>query len=350
MNKSNVKIMIVNDKPELRNIIRNYLRAEGYTKLTVSENGLAALKRLQVDPVDLILADFALPELNGLELLKKVRRDRNLEDIPFILISAEGEQKYVAKAAEYRVNAYLVKPFSHKTLADKVNRILDRRINPTEVDIYYQEANQLAQSGDLEEALEKYRLAMESTNDSMASLHYKIGRIHEDMDSEKEAEDDYNEAVNMSGHYVNALDALGNIYLKNDRPEEALRYLRRGSEISPLNAERQRCLGEALLEGGEFEAAEKAFKMSLNIDPSQTHIFNRLGISLRRQSKQEEAKHFFLQALDVEDNDENLLYNLSRVYYDQGDKETAISYLEKALEVNPDFQEAQDLIGQIRAT
>ena len=49
------------------------------------------------------------------------------------------------------------------------------------------------------------------------------------------------------------------------------------------------------------------------------------------------------------DDDENLLYNLSRVYYDQGDKETAISYLEKALEVNPDFQEAQDLIGQIRS-
>jgi len=350
MDKSGFKIMIVNDKPELRSLIRNYLRDEGYTNLTISENGLSALKKAQTEGVDLILADYNLPGLNGLDLLKEIRRDKKLKEVPFILISSQIEQKYVAKAAEYKVSGYVLIPFSYQTLIKKVNQVLDRRINPSEGEKYYQEANSLAQSGNLTAALEMYKQALEAAKSSMAVLHYKIGRTHEALDQEGEAETDYRRAVKMSNYYVEAFDALGTLSLKKNEPEEALSYLRHSSEISPLNADRQRYLGEALLESGHFEEAEKAFRLALKLDPSQTHIFNRLGITLRQQGKLEEAARYFHKALEVAQDDENLWFNLSRVYYDQGQKEEALKHLKQALSLNPDFEEARDLIEQIRAS
>jgi len=350
MDKTGFKIMIVNDKPELRSLIRTYLRDEGYTNLTISENGLSALKKAQTETVDLIVADFNLPGLNGLELLKEIRRDKKLKEVPFILISSQVEQKYVAKAAEYKVSGYILIPFSYQTLVKKVNQVLDRRINPTEVEQYYHEANSLAQSGNLNAALEKYQEALEATKSSMAVIHYKIGRTHEALAQNGEAETDYHQAVKMSKYYVDAFDALGTLSLKNNQPEEALNYLRHSSDISPLNADRQRYLGEALLESGNFEEAEKAFRLALNLDPSQTHIFNRLGITLRQQGKLEDATRYFLKALEVAQDDENLFYNLSRVYYDLGQKEEALKHLKKALDLNPEFEEARNLIEQIRAS
>ncbi|MFH1135405.1 MAG: tetratricopeptide repeat protein [Pseudomonadota bacterium] len=341
------KILLVNDKLDLRNIIRDYLREEGYGNISVSENGLSALKKAAADPPDLIIADFDLPGLTGLDLLAKIRQDRLLAETPFILISPETEQKYVAKAAEHRVSAYVVKPFSHKTLLGKVDPLLERRMNPSAGDILFLEANRLAQAGNLEAALEKYLAAMDVTKKSMASLHFKIGQAHEMMSQEGQAEADYHEAIGLSDVFVDAYDALGAIQLRNQRPEDALRFFFRSSEISPLNADRQLALGEALLQTGHFSEAERAFKMVLDLDPNAVNVFNRLGISLRRQKKTEEALQYFLKALEKTGEDENLLYNISRVYFDKGDLALAKNYLKKALKLKPDFQEACDLLLQI---
>lgn len=348
MDRSRLKILVVNDKGELRSIIRQYLREAGYTQLQLSENGLSAFKKAQLDPPDLIVADYTLPGMNGLELLKAVRRDPKIQDTPFLLISSETEQKYVALAAEFRVDGYVVKPFSQQTLMDKVNRLLEKHLNPSEVDRVYRQANQLARDGDLDAALEAYRLALDATKHSVAAVHYKIGRVEETLGREDDAAGNYQAAVDMSRLYADAYDALGTLKLNHDEADGALQCFRRSSDISPFNAERQRKLGEALLETGDFEAAEKAFKLALHLDPSQTNVFNRLGISLRRQGKLDEALRWFLRALDVSDQDENLLYNLSRVYFDQGDRTSALNYLHQALALNPDFTEAREMADEIR--
>lgn len=350
MDRSAVKIMVVNDKMDIRAIIRDYLRIEGYTSLNISENGQAALKKAQTDPPDLIIADYDLPGLTGLELLKAVRHDKNLSETIFILISAETEQKYVAQAAEYKVSAYIVKPFSHQTLADKVNFLLDRKVNPSETAERYQEANRLALAGDLQGALEKYQQALRETQKSMAALYYKVGQVHEKMDKFTEAELDYQQAAQVSVQYVDAYDALGALSLREDRHDDALQYLKRSTGISPLNAKRQISLGEAMLNTGDFVGAEKAFKLALSLDSTQTHVLNRLGISLRRQGKLEEAEQFLLRAVEAAVDDEHLYYNLSRIYLDRGDKKAALINLDKALAVKPEFTEARTLMEQIRST
>jgi two-component system chemotaxis response regulator CheY len=349
MDRSNIKILLVNDKIDLRDIIRDYLRQDGYKNLSISEDGRSALRKIAADSPDLIIADYNLPGLSGVELLREVRRDRTLGDIPFILISSEADRRYVAMAAESGVSAFLVKPFTHQVLAEKAERLLNDKLNPPESHVHYHEANRLAKAGALEAAIEKYEEALASTKGTLAAIHYKVGRLHEQMLLEDDAEEDYLEALSMSDHYVRAYDAMGVLAGRRRGSEAALSYFIRGAEISPLNAQRQLRLGEALLETGRDEEAEKAFKYALELDPTQTHAFNRIAVALRRQSKLAEAETYFLKAIEADEGDENLYYNLSRVYIDQGRKPEAVAKLEKALELNPEFVEAREMLDRIKS-
>ena len=349
MEKSNVHIMIVNDKNELRRLVRDYLREEGYTKLSISENGLSALKRAGTEPPDMIIADQELPGMSGMDLLKEIRQHHTLKDLPFILMSYETDPKFLALAAENQVSSYLVVPFTHQILAEKVNVLLDRRINPNQVDLLYQQANKMAESGKLEDALNVYLTVLNETQKSMASVHYKMGQVQEKLERDSEAESNYRQAIGLSDLYLAAYDAMGQLNLRREMPQQALPYLQRGSDINPLNASRQFNLGEALMQVGNDKEAEKAYRMALDLDPTQTHVFNRLGIALRRQGKLYEAAQYLLMAVNQDPNDENLYFNLSRVYFEQDKVQEARVHLNKALKLNPDFKEANELMEKIMA-
>ncbi len=344
MDKEQLKILIAVPNLGLRNIIRGYLKAEGYNNFSVTENGKSAWVKIRNEPPDLIIADYELPEMNGLELLAEVRMDKRLRETPFLLISSEVQQDYVAQAAELKVDGYLLKPFSQRLLVGKVNMIVKRILAPDPVHLASKEAQRLVESGDMEGALRKYKEAIEATRDTMAALHYRIGGVYEKLERDDDAESNYHEAIKMSELHVDSLDALGKIHMKKGEHDDAAEFLKKSVSISPLNARRQFALGEALLEAGEAGEAEKAFRKSLKLDPFQIHIFNRLGISLHRQGKLEESLKFFERALEVSEDDENLYFNIGQIHFLLGNKEAARPYLKKALEINPDFPEAEALL------
>jgi len=350
MDKVAPKILIADGNAELRELIKNWLKIEGYTDLSVTENGKAAWAKLKDTPVDLLISADDLPGLNGLELLAEMRKDRSLKNTPFLMLAAEGQQKFVARAAELKVDGYLVKPFSQQALADKVDRILRMRLSPPAGFVKVRQADRLVEDGDMDGALAEYREAIRVTRDTMAVLHYKIGRVQEKLSRDGEAEESFQQALGMSRLYVDSYDALGALAMRHGRGEDATRFLQEGVSISPLNPERQFQLGEALLETGQAKEAESAFRRSLKLDPDQTYIFNRLGISLRKQDKLEEALRFFEQALAVTADDENLYFNAAQVYHLKNDRKAARSLLIKALELNPGMEEAKELIRQIDAS
>lgn len=344
-----LKIMVAESNSELRIIIKNYLIVEGYSNLIMTENGKAAWAKMRLSKPDLIITEIEIPEMSGLELLAAIRGDKTLKTTPVLLIASEVKQEIVAKAAELGVDGYIVKPFSHQTLADKVDKIFRRRFSPSISFMTSQKGDELLQSGDLEGALDKYKDALTATKESMAVIHYKVGGVYEKLSDEEEAENNYKEAVSMSHLHVDSLDALGRLTQSQGRSEESAEYMKASVSISPLNAERQFKLGEALLESDNFEEAEKAFKKSLKMDPRQTHIFNRLGISLRKQNKLAESSKFFERALSVTTDDENLYFNAAQVQFLLKKKDDALPLLYKALEIRPDFNEATRLIQRIKS-
>jgi two-component system chemotaxis response regulator CheY len=108
----NIKILIVNDFCIMRKIIRNILTQFGFKNILEADDGTTAFEILKKEKVDLIISDWNMPKMNGIELLKTVRNDENLKDIPFIMVTAEAQKENILEAIKYKVNQYIVKPFT----------------------------------------------------------------------------------------------------------------------------------------------------------------------------------------------------------------------------------------------
>ena len=120
----NIKILIVDDFATMRRIFKTNLRQFGFNNFVEAENGLQALEVLKKNEVDLIISDWNMPSMDGLEFLKAVRGDKSLKNIPFIMVTAEGQKRNVVEAVKAGVNSYIVKPFAPEILEEKLKQVL----------------------------------------------------------------------------------------------------------------------------------------------------------------------------------------------------------------------------------
>lgn len=114
------KILIVEDLPVMKKIITHLLKQLSLTNVDAADHGSAALEMLRKKAYDLVLSDWKMPEMDGLALLKAMRKDPSLQHIPFILITAEGDEEKVKVAIDAGVNNYIVKPLTTNTLRQKL--------------------------------------------------------------------------------------------------------------------------------------------------------------------------------------------------------------------------------------
>jgi len=120
---TNMRILVVDDFATMRKIIKNILGQLGFKNIIEADDGTTAWEILQKEPVDLIISDWNMPKMSGLELLKKVRADEKLKDTPFLMVTAEAQKENIIEAAKYRVSQYIVKPFTPETLKEKLEKI-----------------------------------------------------------------------------------------------------------------------------------------------------------------------------------------------------------------------------------
>ncbi len=119
----NVKVLVVDDFATMRRILKNVLRQIGFKNISEAENGRDALSQLKKEKFDLILCDWNMPEMSGLELLQAIRGDDNLKDIPFVMVTAEAKKESIIEAVKAGVNSYIVKPFTAETIGEKLKKI-----------------------------------------------------------------------------------------------------------------------------------------------------------------------------------------------------------------------------------
>ncbi len=122
-----MNILVVDDFSTMRRIIRNVLKQLGYVNIFEAEDGAAALEVLKREKIDFIISDWNMPQMTGLELLKAVRESEQWKNLPFLMVTAEGQKEHVIEAVKYRVNNYVVKPFTAETLTEKINKIFEGR-------------------------------------------------------------------------------------------------------------------------------------------------------------------------------------------------------------------------------
>ncbi|OEU71927.1 MAG: histidine kinase [Desulfuromonadales bacterium C00003093] len=121
----NMDVLIVDDFATMRRILKNILRQIGFTNIYEADNGKNALNILKKQKFDLILCDWNMPEMSGLELLSKVRSDNELKDMPFVMVTAEAQKNNIIEAVQAGVNNYVVKPFTAETISGKLKKVFD---------------------------------------------------------------------------------------------------------------------------------------------------------------------------------------------------------------------------------
>ena len=119
----NMKILVVDDFATMRRIIKNILTQLGFKNIIEADDGTTALNVLKSEKIGLIVSDWNMPKMTGLDLLKAVRADAATANTPFIMVTAEAQQDNIILAVKAKVSQYIVKPFTAETLAEKLNKI-----------------------------------------------------------------------------------------------------------------------------------------------------------------------------------------------------------------------------------
>ena len=120
--------MVVDDMIQIRHILRFSLEKEGY-KVVLADNGKEAIKYASGDdPLDLIILDIMMPEMDGYEVIKKLRNSGSTKDIPVILLTAKSQKKYIMKGMEVGANDYIVKPFKFADLLKKIQKLTNENL------------------------------------------------------------------------------------------------------------------------------------------------------------------------------------------------------------------------------
>ena len=120
----NMSILIVDDYKTMLQIIRNLLKQLGFNNVDEATDGSMALQKLRDKDYGLVISDWTMEPMTGIQLLREVRADSKLKNLPFIMITAESKTENVVAAKEAGVNNYIVKPFNAATLKTKLSTVL----------------------------------------------------------------------------------------------------------------------------------------------------------------------------------------------------------------------------------
>ena len=120
---TDMRILVVDDFAAARKIVINSLAQLGLNNAYEADDGFSALVRLKSALFDLVVIDWKMSKMSGMELLKQIRADPNLKHIPVLMVSDDDLQEYIVAATKAGLNAYIIRPFEVKTFAEKLEKI-----------------------------------------------------------------------------------------------------------------------------------------------------------------------------------------------------------------------------------
>ena len=213
---SKFKVLIVDDKTNMRRTMRNMLRSMGFSNFREADDGDVALKKLRTEKFDLVICDWNMPRLSGVEVLRIMREDERFREVPFLMITAEVEEETVAEVLEAEVDAYIIKPFVQDTLEDKIAEIMARKLTPSALDTHLKVATVFLEANDFALAHKELDKAVTISARS-PRVHYLRGLVFEAQSRLDLAEKAFAQAKAMGPKFIKAHEKLAEIYEKKGR-------------------------------------------------------------------------------------------------------------------------------------
>ena len=120
-----LKFLVVDDMATMRRFVKQSLRELGYTRVSMAADGDAAIALLKSGNFDFVITDWNMPGTPGLEVLRQVRADARLAKLPVVMLTAEAKREYIVEAIQAGASDYVVKPFTVRTLKEKIDKVLE---------------------------------------------------------------------------------------------------------------------------------------------------------------------------------------------------------------------------------
>lgn len=121
-----MKILVVDDFPTMRRIIRNLLKELGFANVEEAEDGAAGLEKVKDGSFQFVISDWNMPNMDGLSMLQAIRAEGPLSKLPVLMVTAEAKKENIIAAAQAGANGYVVKPFTAATLDEKITKIFEK--------------------------------------------------------------------------------------------------------------------------------------------------------------------------------------------------------------------------------
>ena len=122
-----IAILVADDYALTREMLRSILKQLGFGNVAAVEDGKKALARIQEENYDLVICDWNMPDMSGLEVLRAVRSDPRTRKLRFLMLTAEAYKENVVEAIKAGVSGYIVKPFTAQTLSDKIEEVFAKK-------------------------------------------------------------------------------------------------------------------------------------------------------------------------------------------------------------------------------
>lgn len=323
-------VLVVDDMISMCRSIQAMMRVIGYGRnFFLAHNGKEALDILKKEPIDLILLDYNMPGMSGAEALNHIREDRDLRDLPVLMVTAHAYGDYVAEAAESEIDAYLLKPLTVKVLQEKISLVVEKANNPPPMVDHLKKAMGFEDDGDIDAAVEEVKLAMEADPHSSRPIR-ELGYYCFKKNDLKEAEMWLLKAAEMNYLDVFAFHYLGELYLKVNNIEKAQHYFEKAMRISPRHLSRGINFGKTLVQRKMITRAIQVFDEALKLSKSIIELKEEIADFCTEEGAGEYAVKLLESIIKERPNRTDLFFKLGRALENSGNIKKAVSYLVKA--------------------
>ncbi len=381
-NDKKKRILIVDDNMPMRKMLETMLVSIGFNNIAASIDGEAGWLKIQEGDIDIVVSDYIMPKLNGLELLHRIRKSKEFFTLPFIMVTGADKRGEFINTLQAEVDSYLIKPITAGALEESILQLISQQksSSPYLKVIHAGKHNYI--HGDLEKSLQNYLLA-QALMPEIAKPYYYIGKINCELGRDDQAEMFLQRCVEIEEGYINAIIELAGICTRRRDYPRMYTYLEKALEVSPGNigvyldlataaykldnmtevranlkkaakfAKNQKeevaKVIDAYIEVGLLDKADYLYGTRLEGDDDQTVKFwNLLGLAAKKMGNWDKAKHFYMSALRLQPQNKIVNYNIGHLLFEMGELDSAKAYLSKILRLHSDFKQAEKLMSVLR--
>ncbi len=371
-------LLVVDDYPEMRDITRVMLRDNAYGNVLTADCGSRALTIIESRAISLVITDWTMPNMTGIELLTHLKSDPKYFTIPVVMISDERDAAKVLYAAEEGVDGFLVKPFSEQDLINSIRIALEKYNSKDEIEQKVVEMRRLKLSGNYQDALKagfeildvknhprvllmtceclvklkQYDKALSIMADvdeeDRTSQHAKLlGQIHMNAGRYAQGILALEKAVNMNTLNNDLKIDLAVACFANENIEEAERVIQsvmnnRPTDLNMIN------IARIYLDRGDIDKAGSYLKLTVDPIKETVQVFNKYAVALRKLERFEDAAEIYRKCLKIEPDSDILHYNLAVLYTKTSQPGEARKSLSEALRINPENEYASSLLSRLK--